>query len=110
MPIIGLKVNYMQLKKMAYLCKYYWQAEILGQKKPILGGIKITYRCNLTCPQCPYWQRSFPQLTFAQAVEMMEGMYEAGVRILILEGGEPFLWRDGSYGLEDLVREGKKLF
>jgi len=40
----------------------------------------------------------------------MDKMFEAGVRILILEGGEPLLWRDGEYRLEDLVIEAKRRF
>ena len=37
-------------------------------------------------------------------------MHDLGVRILIIEGGEPFLWRDGAYSLADVVDEAKKLF
>jgi len=32
------------------------------------------------------------------------------VRIIIIEGGEPFLWRDGEYDLRSVVAEAKKLF
>lgn len=35
---------------------------------------------------------------------------EQGIRILILEGGEPFLWKDGNYAINDLVREARKHF
>lgn len=37
-------------------------------------------------------------------------LFEWGVRILIIEGGEPFLWRDGPHDLRDVVREARKLF
>ncbi len=100
----------MNLNKLAYLVRYYWRAELLGQKKPILGGIKITYKCNLTCPQCPYWHRKYKEVGFQKLVGIMDKMFEAGVRILILEGGEPLLWRDGEYRLEDLVIEAKRRF
>jgi MoaA/NifB/PqqE/SkfB family radical SAM enzyme len=33
-----------------------------------------------------------------------------GVRILIIEGGEPFVWRDGAYGVRDVVKKAKGLF
>lgn len=40
----------------------------------------------------------------------MDEFFHRGVRLLIFEGGEPFLWRDGNYGLEDLVQFAKKRF
>ncbi len=40
----------------------------------------------------------------------MNELYQQGVRILIIEGGEPFLWSDGEYSLKDIVTEAKKLF
>jgi MoaA/NifB/PqqE/SkfB family radical SAM enzyme len=33
-----------------------------------------------------------------------------GVRILIIEGGEPFLWRDGEHNLQSIVTEARQLF
>lgn len=40
----------------------------------------------------------------------MNTLYQQGVRILIFEGGEPFLWQDGKYNIHDIVAEAKKLF
>ena len=35
---------------------------------------------------------------------------QAGVRLLILEGGEPFVWEDDGHGLDDVVDAARKLF
>jgi len=40
----------------------------------------------------------------------MRTLHDWGVRILIIEGGEPFLWRDGMYDLKDIVTQARKLF
>ncbi len=40
----------------------------------------------------------------------MDSLYERGVRLLIFEGGEPFLWRDGEHTFEDLVLYARKKF
>lgn len=40
----------------------------------------------------------------------MHTLYQRGVRIIIIEGGEPFLWKDGEYTLENIVTHAKKLF
>jgi MoaA/NifB/PqqE/SkfB family radical SAM enzyme len=40
----------------------------------------------------------------------MKTLYAWGVRILIIEGGEPFLWREGSHDIREVVNEARKLF
>lgn len=40
----------------------------------------------------------------------MRNLRKLGTRIVIFEGGEPFLWRDGDRSLADVVREARKLF
>jgi len=97
-------------KKVGHLAKYYLEAEILGHKKPILAGFKVTYKCNLACRQCPYWRREYPELSFNDAVKVIDQMHEAGAKLLILEGGEPLLWKDGSYTIEDLITKARESF
>jgi len=29
----------------------------LGRKRPLLGGVKLTHDCNLSCAHCPFWKR-----------------------------------------------------
>lgn len=40
----------------------------------------------------------------------MSEFHHKGVRLLIFEGGEPFLWRDGNYRLADLVQFARQQF
>ncbi len=105
--ITGLMVS--NLKQYGTLLSYYLGTR-LGSKKPILGGMKLTRQCNLRCRHCPFWRKPAPSLSFSRAVSCMEALRAWGVRILILEGGEPFLWRDGDAGLEAVVGKAKKLF
>lgn len=100
----------MNLSRLAYLARYYAEARFLHIKKPILAGIKLTHRCTLRCRQCPYWQRPVPDLKWEQVKETLRNLYLEGVRILILEGGEPFLWQDDGHKLNDIVKEAKKYF
>jgi len=82
----------------------------LGRKRPILGGVKLTHDCNLSCAHCPFWKREQESLTFAQVVEALETLHRMGVRFVIFEGGEPFVWRDGDHTLADVISEAKKRF
>ena len=98
-----------QFSQYAYFIAYALQSWV-GYKKPLLGSLKLTYACNLRCRHCPFWKQKGAALSFEQAVACMQTLYAWGVRILIIEGGEPFLWRDGARDLRDVVWEARKLF
>lgn len=83
---------------------------LLGKKRPLLAGFKITHQCNLKCRACPFWRKDRHQMSYDLAIETLHRLYQEGVRLLIIEGGEPFLWKDNNHTLEDVVREAKKLF
>ncbi len=100
----------MRLTHYLYFLRHNLESRLLGRKRPLLTGFKLTDRCNLRCRACPFWQRETEEMSFPQVQEVLLRMYHSGVRLMILEGGEPFLWRDGAYGLEDVVAECKKLF
>lgn len=91
-----------------YFLRHNLESRLLGRKRPLLAGVKLTYRCNLRCRACPFWKLDGRDMSFAVARRVLDELYEAGVRLLILEGGEPFLWRDGDHRLADLVREAKR--
>lgn len=86
------------------------RSRLLGERRPLLAGYKLTHRCNLTCVQCPFWKQPSEELPYEGACDVMERLHEAGARLLVLEGGEPLLWRDGERGFADLVRHAKGLF
>ena len=92
-----------------YLLSYYLRSR-LGKKNPLLGGMKITHRCNLRCRHCPFWKKANSALSFEQAISALNTLREWGVRILMIEGGEPFLWNDGAFDIQSVVGEAKRLF
>jgi len=100
----------MKFSRILYLAQYYARARFFNDKRPILAGMKLTHRCTLKCRQCPYWQRRVPDLTWERILHVLPDIYRRGVRILILEGGEPLLWQDSDHGISDVVREAKKYF
>jgi MoaA/NifB/PqqE/SkfB family radical SAM enzyme len=93
-----------------YFLKYYFNTQLLGKRTPLLAGFKITHKCNLTCRHCPFWHENLPHMTFQEIQGVLKKLYDMGIRILLIEGGEPFLWRDGKYGLQDVVDEAKRYF
>lgn len=93
-----------------YFLIHNLKCRLFNIQKPLLAGFKITYRCNLRCKSCPFWKEKPQSISLENAKNIMLKLYEHGVRIIIFEGGEPFLWRDGNYFLENLVIFAKQLF
>ena len=87
-----------------YFLTHNLRSRLLGERRPLLAGVKLTHRCNLCCPACPFWRRPGPDIPFQKALAALEALHRAGARLVIFEGGEPFLWRDGERTVEDLVR------
>ena len=89
------------------------QRKILGRKLPLLASFKVTYRCNLTCRACPFHLRSDDEdapMSWNTAIGALESLHRFGTRMVVFEGGEPLLWRNGSYRLHDLVLYARKKF
>lgn len=94
----------------AYFVAHNLKSRFLRQRAPLLNGFKITHRCNLQCAACPFWRQTVPDIPYERALQVLDRLEALGVRLLIIEGGEPFLWRDGAKRLEDLVRESRRRF
>ena len=82
---------------------------LLKQKKPILGTIILTDKCNLHCKHCSVNNLTAKVHPYAQIRGEMEQLYAMGIRILFFCGGETFLWEDEGKTVRDLVIEGKEM-
>ncbi len=100
----------MGLSHYGYFLRHNAASRVLHRRRPLLAGVKLTHRCNLRCRACPFWRRSGPEMALSGVQEALHRLHRAGVRLCILEGGEPFLWRDGPHGLEDVVELARRLF
>jgi MoaA/NifB/PqqE/SkfB family radical SAM enzyme len=92
---------------------FFLQRKILDRKIPLLASFKVTYRCNLSCRACPFHLRADneeTQMSWKTAIGTLEYLRRLGTRMVVFEGGEPLLWRDGSYRLHDLVLYAKQHF
>jgi len=95
------------------LADFFLRTRILGQPVPLLASFKLTYRCNLACRACPFHHRAAEpdgHMGWDMAVRCLHELARAGCRMIVFEGGEPLLWRDGDRRVHDLVEYAKKLF
>lgn len=69
----------------------------LGDRSPIVAYLKLTKRCNLDCYYCP-WHTAPTNFAGEQDTAAWIGhidrLVDRGVRIFVLEGGEPTLRQD----------------
>jgi len=101
------------LCRLAAFPAFFIRRKIFGQKIPLLASFKLTYCCNLSCLACPFHRRAAKEglhMSWRLAKTSLESLRRQGVLIVVFEGGEPLLWRDGSYDLSDLIRYAKGLF
>ncbi len=82
---------------------------LFRRKKPILGTIILTDRCNLHCRHCAVNNIISVDYSADQIRSEMKTLYQRGIRILFFCGGETFFWRDGDLTVRDLVSEAKKM-
>ncbi len=95
------------------LVNFYWQRKVLGQSIPLLASFKLTYRCNINCQGCPFRlrnQEDNAHMSWEQATTSLRELRAAGTRIVVFEGGEPLIWRDGDHSINELVLYAKQLF
>ncbi len=100
----------MRIKRLGLFALPFARRIFTGRITPMLAGYKITHRCNLKCVHCPYWKREGDELDFQGVKRTLATLRSTGAVILIIEGGEPMLWRDGPYGISDVIEEAHKLF
>lgn len=99
-----------QIRRLGLFAYPFAVRMLTGRITPMLAGYKITHRCNLKCLHCPYWKREGDEADFEGVKDALRRLRSTGAVILIIEGGEPMLWRDGSKGIEDVISVADSLF
>ncbi|MCX7634183.1 MAG: radical SAM protein [Syntrophales bacterium] len=92
---------------------FFLQRRVLGRKTPLLASFKLSYQCNLACLACPFHRKHVRHrisMDRPLAMQRLTDLYRKGVPIVVFEGGEPLLWRDGDYGIRELITYARTLF
>ena len=99
----------MKLSSFIHFATFGVRTILFREKKPILGTIIVTDKCNLSCKHCSVNNITAVVHPYTQMRKEMQELYDMGVRILFFCGGETFLWRDGEKTIRDLVIEAKEM-
>ncbi len=98
----------MKISSFIYFTKFGIETVLFKKKKPIVGTVILTDKCNLQCKHCSVNNLTAVIHPYKQVKQEMKQLYDMGVRILFFCGGETFLWKDGDRTLRDLVKEAKE--
>lgn len=99
----------MKASSFLYFAGFGIKTILFKRKKPILGTVIVTDKCNLSCKHCSVNNITAVIYPYRQIQREMLRLYRMGVRILFFCGGETFLWQDCGKNLRDLVVEAKKM-
>jgi len=97
------------MKRIAYGVRYIFNRRVLKKETPLIAGLAMTDKCNLRCRQCRIANRGIADLSFEEITNILDSFYKEGGRTVYMEGGEPFIWHDGQYGVEDVVEYSHKI-
>ncbi len=101
------------LKNIKSLSAFFLRTKLLRKKVPLLASFKLLYQCNLSCRVCPYHLRKNEEsscISFDAAIKVLDQLKNIGCQIVVFEGGEPLLWKDGKHSFSDLVLYAKEAF
>lgn len=99
----------MKFSSFVYFARFGVKTILFRRKEPILGTIILTDKCNLHCKHCSVNNITAVVHPYIQIKQEMRQLYNMGIRILFLCGGETFLWQDGNKTLRHLVIEAKEM-
>lgn len=80
-----------------------------GQRIPLTSTLILTDHCNLHCRHCSVAHLGHSPNRFEDVQRDLRSLWDTGARMLVITGGEPFVWRDGPHDLEDVIRFGRAL-
>lgn len=96
------------MKQMIYGITYIINRQIFKKNTPLIAGLTVTNKCNLRCRHCRVTGREAKDLSFEEATNILDSFYREGGRTVYFQGGEPFIWHDRQYNLEDIVEYAHK--
>ncbi len=95
-------------RRVGFYGRFAWRFAVLRRREPLVYGIALTDRCNLSCRGCRVSNTGRPDMSWDRLGLIMRSAWERGFRELYFSGGEPLLWRDGEHTLNDAVAEARR--
>jgi len=96
--------------KYLYYLKWGFRTLVQKEKIPLNSSLILTDECNLDCRHCIVSNLGYPRQSLDEVEQDIRVLYETGARVLVITGGEPFVWKDQEGNtVEDVVSTAKKM-
>ncbi len=95
--------------KLFYYLTWLVKCKFFKKKIPLTSSIIITDKCNLKCKHCIVANLGYKDLAFYEVKKAIKKLFQSGSRMLVITGGEPFLWKNNNYTIDDAVEYAKQL-
>lgn len=96
--------------KIIYYLNWGFRTLVLKQKIPLNSSIILTDECNLNCKHCTVAHLGYPPRSIKDIEKDLRVLYETGSRVLVITGGEPFIWKDANgNNVENVVQAAKAM-
>ena len=90
----------MNFLDLIYISKSVLLALAIKKRTPLIVSWHITYRCNLRCRYCGFWENSMEELDTQSVFKIIDQLASSGTKFIIFTGGEPLLRQDLSEIIE----------
>jgi len=67
---------------------------VFKKRFPLAVGWNITYRCNLQCKYCGWWENRASELNTKDIIGLIKELAFLGTKFISFSGGEPLLRED----------------
>ena len=95
--------------RLFYYVVWLYEYLFFNKRIPLTSSIILTDKCNLNCKHCVVANLGYRDLSFSEVCRGVESLYQRGSRMLIITGGEPFVWKEKSFSLENVVQYAHQL-
>jgi len=97
------------VNKLLYYLVWAFRCRLLGERIPLTSSLIITDECNLNCQHCTVAHLGYRHLSYDSVCREIHRLYDLGSRVIVLSGGEPFVWRDHAKHLDDVIEYAREL-
>jgi len=98
------------IKYLSYGAKFVIDKRILKKDHAFIAGLVLGESCNLNCNHCHVCHdNNDNDLSFKMVEKGLNELYNEGIKLLAITGGEPFYWKDQDKNLEDVIALARKI-
>lgn len=108
---MGFLKKIANFRPLVSLALQIFRSKVTGKRIPIIVSLHVTNKCNMRCSYCyanydERFDKKTEDFSTAEIKSLIDDMYSAGTRWLVLLGGEPLLRKDIGFLVKYIKNKG----